>query len=129
MNQKKVTYMLDKKSIRNVERLSLLSDISMSKVVSNCIEFGLQDLLEAYNFSDRKPIIGIIRKRKGTTKKSFTLPVKNIQILNWFSEKMDVKKSILLCSLIENFKRAESEKLSKEIEDFMNFIEEFHATL
>jgi hypothetical protein len=120
---RKVTYTLDKGIIDIIEKRSFLGDISMSKFVSNCIVLGYEMMIDGYYENNKQQLVGVIRKRRNTIPKTFTLPIDVIDTLNFFSDKLDVKKSHLVRCCIRNFEIEESERLSKQIDELMKSVE------
>jgi hypothetical protein len=102
-----------------IDRGSFIETIPKSTYLSLCIQCGYEMMLEDYNDNDKKPLVGIARKRKDTIPKTFTLPIDVVDTLSWFSHKLDVKKSHLVRCCILDFERKESEKLSQQIEELM----------
>ena len=118
-NNKKVTYTLDQRIINIIENRSYLSDQSQSRWLSNCIQLGFQMMVDDYCDNDKQPLVGAKRKRPNTIAKTFTLPTDVITTLNWFSEKLGMKKSHLVIGAVLNYERLESEKLSQQIDELM----------
>ena len=116
---KKVTYTLNRDIINMIDRGSFIETIPKSTYLSLCIQSGYEMMLEDYNDNDKKPLVGVARKRKGTIPKTFTLPIDVADTLSWFSHKLDVKKSHLVRCCILDFEKKESEKLSQQIEELM----------
>jgi hypothetical protein len=123
-NKKKVTYTLDQRIINIIENRSYLSDQSQSRWLSNCIQLGFQMMVDDYNENDKQPLVGAKRKRPNTIPKTFTLPMDVITTLNWFSEKLVMKKSHLVIGCVLNFEKMESEKLSQQIKELMDSVED-----
>ncbi len=76
-------------------------------------------MVDDYYDNNKQPLVGAKRKRHHTTPKTFTLPIDVINTLSWFSEKLGMKKSHLVVGSVLNFERAESEKLSNQIQQLM----------
>ncbi len=123
-NNKKVTYTLDQRIINIIERRAYLSDIPQSRWLSDCIQLGFQMMVDDYNDNDKQPLVGAKRKRPNTIAKTFTLPMDVITTLNWFSEKLGMKKSHLIIGCVLNYEGAESEKLSQQIKKLMDSFED-----
>jgi hypothetical protein len=122
VNHKKVTYTLDQRVINIIERRSYLTDLSQSRWLSNCIQLGLEMMVDDYYDNDKKPLVGAKRKRPNSIPKTFTLPKGIINTLSWFSEKLDVKKSHLVIGCVLNFEKIESEKLYLQIDELMKSV-------
>lgn len=122
---KKVTYTLEKSIVDVIYKRSLFENIPQSQYVSFCIQKGYSLMVDEYSESGGKPIKSIT-KRFGTIPKTFTLPNEVVEVVNWFSDKMSVKRSHLVSALIVDFEREmqreEDEKLSQQIDDLMNMV-------
>jgi len=129
MENKKVTYTLGQRVINIIERRSYLSDISQSQWLSNCIQLGFQMMVDDYKDNNEQPLVGSKKKRLNTIPKTFNLPMDVITTLNWFSEKLGMKKSHLVIGCVLNFERAESEKLSQQIKELMDSASEYESNL
>ena len=123
---KKVCYTFEKSIIDVIENRSRLENIPKSKILLFYIQSGYEMIYEEFENSDGKPI-KTIRKRKNTIPKNYTLPLDCLEVIDFFSEKLDVKKSHLVMSCVVNFerelKRKENEKLTKDIDDLMDEME------
>lgn len=84
-------------------------------------------MVDEYKDSGGKPIPSI-RKRFGTVPKTFTLPNEVVEVINWFSDMMSVKRSHLVSALIVDFerelKKKEDERLSQQIDELMKLMDE-----
>ncbi|MCN4144008.1 MAG: hypothetical protein LC437_02720 [Thiohalomonas sp.] len=127
VNHKKVTYTLDQRVINIIERKSYLTDLSQSRWLSNSIQLGFEMMVDDYYDNDKKPLVGAKRKRPNTIPKTFTLPTDVVTTLNWFSEKLGMKKNHLVSASILNFEKTEEEKLDKKIDDLMKSVEEAYS--
>ena len=116
---KKVTYTLDQSVIEIIKNRSFIDSISMSKFLSLCIQSTYDLMIDEYYENNKQPLDGIIRKKKHTVPKTFTLPINVESNLSWFSEKLGVKKSHLVSASIINFDKTESEELSQQIDELM----------
>ncbi len=123
VKHKKVTYTLNKRAINTIERCSFLSDVPMSKFVSHCIELSYEMMIDDYYDNDKQPLVGAKKKRSNTIAKTFTLPIDVIRILEFFSDKLGMKKSHLVSASILNYEQMESEKLSQQIKELMDSAE------
>ncbi|GEM_PF-1362907 len=129
VNYKKVTYTLDQRIINIIERRSYLTDHSQSRWLSNCIQLGFQMMVDDYNDNNEQPLVGSKKKRLNTVPKTFTLPTDVITTLNWFSEKLGMKKSHLVIGCVLNYEKMESEKLSQQIDELMDSAEEHSSPI
>ena len=120
---KKVTYTLSQRVINIIERGSFLSDLPMSRWLSNCIQYGYSMMVDDYYDNGKQPLVGLQRKRSGTIPKTFTLPTDVVETLCWFSEKLQMKKSHIVAAAVLNYQRAESERLSLQIKELMESAE------
>jgi hypothetical protein len=120
---KKCTYTLDRRVINIIERRSFLCDISKSKLVSNCIELGYQMMVNDYYDNDKQPLVGVKKKRRNTTPITLSLGVDVLRNLEWFSDKLGMKKSHLVSASIINYEQIESDKLEKQIDKLMKSVE------
>jgi len=84
-------------------------------------------MADEYSESGGKPIKSLT-KRFGAVPKTFTLPIGVVEILNWFSDMLSVKRSHLVSALIVDFesemKRKEDEKISQQIDALMKIVDE-----
>ena len=59
--------------------------------------------------------------------KFYTLPFDCLEVLNFFSKKLDVKKSHLIMCCVVNFerelKKKEDEKITQQIDELMNLVD------
>ena len=102
-SHKKVTYTLPKAVINTVEKRSILSESTMSRWLSDCIQNGYEMMIDGYYDNGKRPLVGIKRKRNGTVPKTFSVPIKVSNTLSWFSKTLDVKTSHLVALCILNF--------------------------
>jgi hypothetical protein len=116
VNHKKVTYTLDQRVINIIERRSFLDDLSQSRWLSNCIQLGFEMMADDYYGNDFKSLVGAKRKRPKTIPKTFTLPLDVVTTLNWFSDKLVVKKSHLVIGCVLNHEKIVFEELYKKID-------------
>ena len=121
---KKVTYTLDQRTIGIISRYSFLDDISKSKFVSICVQLSYEMMIDDDDDDDKEQFNGVKKKRKNTTPITFTLPIDVLRNLDWFSGKLDMKKSHLVSASILNYEQKESEKLSQKIDDLMRSSEQ-----
>lgn len=123
VNHKKVTYTLEQRVINIIERRSFLSNISQSRWLSNCIMLGFEMMVDDYYDNNKQPLVGAPSKRRHTIAKTFTLPSDVVTSLNWFSEKLGMKKSHLVTASVLSFEKMEEQKLRQHIDELMaNFM-------
>ena len=124
---KKVTYTLEKSIVDVIHKRSLFENIPQSQLVSFYIQNGYSLMVDEYKDSGGKPIPSI-RKRFGTVPKTFTLPNEVVEVINWFSDMMSVKRSHLVSALKVDFerelKKKEEERLSQQIDELMKLMDE-----
>ena len=124
---KKVTYTFEKYIIDAIEERSVLEKISKSELLSFYIQSAYEMMMEEYTESGGKPI-KTIKKRYNTIPKTFTISTEILDVIDFFSEKLDVKKSHLVSASVLAFEREavrkEQEKLSQEIDELMNLASE-----
>lgn len=118
---KKVAYMLDDRAVATLHEMSIVEKKSTSKILADCIKRGYGTMLE----DDKKPYNYTTgKRRKNTIRKTFSLPIDIVDELNWFSEKLGMKKSHLVVRCVMNYERPKSElaQIDKIMEDFLNFL-------
>ena len=124
---KKVTYTFEKSIIDVIQKRSMIENISKSKLLSFYIQSGYGLMVDEYYESNQQPI-KTIRKRKNTIPQTFTISTDILDVIDFFSKKLDVKKSHLVMSCVVNFerefKRKEDERLSQQIDDLMKIVDE-----
>ena len=120
VNHKKVTYTLSQRAINIIERRSFLSNQSQSRWLSQCIQLGFEMMVDDYYDNNKQPLVGAPSKRRHTIPKTFTLPSDVVTSLNWFSEKLGMKKSHLVTASVLSFEKMEEEKLRNHIDELMN---------
>lgn len=121
IKSKKVAYTLDQKVIDIINELSIVEKKSTSKILAACIKRGYGTMLE----DDKKPYNYTTgKRRKNTIRKTFSLPIDIVDELNWFSEKLGMKKSHLVVCCVMNYERPKNElaQIDKIMEDFLNFL-------
>lgn len=123
---KKVCYTLEKFVVDIIEKRSLMENIPKSNILLFYIQNGYELMYEELESSNGKPIKSI-RKRKNTIPKFYTLPFDCLEVLNFFSKKLDVKKSHLIMCCVVNFerelKKKEDEKITQQIDELMNLVD------
>ena len=119
LNSKKVAYTLDQKVIDLIAEKSSLEKKTKSEYLADCIKTGYEMMLEDYQENDEKPLNCPIKRRKNAIRKTFTLPIKIIDELNWFSEKLGMKKShLVVCCVLDAIrKESEEHKTTEELID------------
>ncbi len=126
IKSKKVAYTLDQKVIDIINELSFVEKKSKNKCLANCITRGYGTMLEDYYDNDKKPYNYTTgKKRKNTRRKTFSLPIDIVDELNWFSEKLGMKKSHLIIFCVLNYERPKSnlESIDKIMDDFVAMLE------
>lgn len=109
-SKKKVCYTLSKEVIDMIEERYISENMSKSDYLSKCIEYGYEMMEEACD--EEEPYCST-KKSKNTIGKTFNLPMKVIDKLNYFSEKLGVKKSHLACCCVLNFEYETKAKVDK----------------
>lgn len=99
-NKKKVCYTLSKEVIDMIEKRYISENISKSDYLSKCVEYGYEMMEEA---CDEESPYCSTKNLKNTIGKTFTFSMKVINQLNYFSEKLGVKKSHLVGCCVLNF--------------------------
>jgi hypothetical protein len=102
MMNKKVTYTLPKAIINTIEKRSFLADVPMSRLVSESIQNGYEMMVDSLYNNDKKPLVGIRRRRNGTIPKTFSMPIKVVDTLRWFSKTLNVRTSHLVTVCVLN---------------------------
>ena len=118
-SHKKVTYTLPKAIINTIEKKSFLSDSTMSKWLSDCIQNGYWILTDGYYDNGKRPLVGIRRRRNGTIPKTFTVPIKVANTLSWFSKALNVRNSHLVTVCVLNTEWENVDGKSQRLEDLM----------
>ena len=101
-SNKKVTYTLPKRIINIVEKRSFLSEITMSRWLSDCILNGYEMMIDGYYDNDKQPLEVGKRRRNGTLPKTFTVPIKVVETLSWFSKTLNIRTSHLVTVCVLN---------------------------
>ena len=99
---KKVTYTFEKSIIDIIEKRSMIENISKSKLLSQYIKNGYEIMIDEYYKNNKQPIKSI-KKRKNTIPKTFTISTEILDVIDFFSKKLDIKKSHLIMSCVVNF--------------------------
>jgi hypothetical protein len=115
-SKKKVCYTLRKEVIDIIEKRYISENMSKSDYLSKCIEYGYEMMEEEACVTE--PLDYSIKRFENTIGKTFTLPIEVINQLNYFSEKLDMKKSHLACCCVLNFEYETKEKYMTEIDKF-----------
>lgn len=126
IKSKKVAYTLDQKVIDIINELSIVEKKSKNKCLADCITRGYGTMLEDYYENDKKPYNYTTgKRRKNTRRKTFSLSRDIVDELNWFSEKLGMKKSHLVVRCVLNFERPKSEldQIDKIMDDCVNMLE------
>ena len=126
-HHKKVTYTLKPSVIEMIERRSLLTNISKSKLVSHYIVSGFDMMVDEYYENNKQPL-NVVKKMNDNIPMTFTISTDILDVIDFFSDKLDVKKSHLVMSCVVNFerelKKREEEKLNQQIYELMELVEE-----
>jgi hypothetical protein len=125
-SHKKVTYTLPKAVINTVEKRSILSESTMSRWLSDCIQNGYEMLTDGYYDNGKQPLVGICGRRNGTIPKTFTVPIKVVETLRWFSKTLNVRTSHLVAVCILNFDYRKFEGKSQRLEDLLRMMDEIY---
>ena len=121
-NHKKVTYTLPYAIIQTIEKRSFLSDSTMSRWLSDCIQNGYEMMLDG--LYDKQPLVGFRRRRNGTIPKTFTVPIKVVDTLKWFSKTLNVKISHLVTICVLNSECGNSDGKSYQLKDLLRIADE-----
>ena len=126
IKSKKVAYTLSPDVINLIDQKSALEKKSTSKCLADCIKRGYGTMLEDYYDNDEKPYNYTTgKRRKNTIRKTFSLPIDIVDELNWFSEKLGMKKSHLVVRCVLNYERPKSnlDQIDKIMDDFASILE------
>ena len=126
IKSKKVAYTLSPDVINLIDQKSALEKKSTSKCLADCINRGYGTMLEDYYDNDEKPYNYTTgKRRKNTIRKTFSLPIDIVDELNWFSEKLGMKKSHLVVRCVLNYERPKSnlDQIDKIMDDFASILE------
>ncbi len=126
IKNKKVAYTLDQKVIDIINELSIVEKKSKSKCLADCIKRGYGTMLEDYQANNEKPYNYTTgKRRKNTRRKTFSLSRDIVDELNWFSEKLGMKKSHLVVRCVMNYERPKSnlDQIDKIMDDFATSLE------
>ena len=126
IKSKKVAYTLDDRAIAILNEMSFVEKKSKSKCLADCITRGYGTMLEDYYDNDEKPYNYTTgKRRKNTRRKTFSLSRDIVDELNWFSEKLGMKKSHLVVRCVMNYERpkTELESIDKIMDDFVAMLE------
>jgi hypothetical protein len=104
--------------------ISWISDINKSRWVSNCIQTSFDMLVDGFYENNKQPLVGIRRRRNGTIPKTFTLPLKIANTLNWFAKTLNVRKSHLVTVCVLNSEYGDLEGKSHRLENLMRIADE-----
>lgn len=125
VDRKKVCYTLDRKVIDLIDQRSALEKKTKSQVVTDCIKYGYSIMMGEYKSNGRKPLSNVDKKREKTIPRSYTIPLDVIETLDFFSDKLGMKKSHLVLGCVMNFENRT--KASDNIDDLMDFIIEYYG--
>lgn len=110
VERKKVCYTLEQKAIDKIDQLSGLKKRAKSKYLSDCIKYSCKKMMKEYcdmgsdndvNNEKKSFNYDIKNRTSGTIPKTFILPINVIEDLNWFSEKLGMKKShLVFCCIL-----------------------------
>jgi hypothetical protein len=123
-NHKKVTYTLPYAIIQTIEKRSFLSDSTMSRWLSDCIQNGYEMMIDGYYDNDKQPLMGIRRKLKRTVPKTFSIPNNVFETLSWFSKTLNIRTSHLVTVCVLDFDNRNSEGKSLRMEELMKMMNE-----
>lgn len=126
IKSKKVAYTLSPDVISLINQMSFVEKKSKSKCLADCIKRGYGTMLEDYYDNDKKPYNYTTgKRRKNTIRKTFYLQLDLVDELNWFSEKLGMKKSHLIIFCVLNYERPKSnlDQIDKIMEDCVNQLE------
>lgn len=125
---KRVTYTLKEVDVDIINHYSKLYNLPKSKFVSLCIEYGfrfMEEELEEFRNNDDESLYIRSRKFSDTTPKTFTLPKDIIDMLNYYSKELKVKKSHLVgVSIYLMYEKIKEDENKKHQKDMDNQIEE-----
>ena len=126
-SHKKVTYTLPKAIINTVEKRSILSESTMSRWLSDCIQNSYEMIIDGYYDNGKQPLVGIKRRRNGTISKTFSVPIKVADTLSWFSKTLNVRTShlVTVCVLHSEYGNLEGKQ---RLEDLMKVANRLDTT-
>ena len=125
-SNKKVTYTLPKRIINIVEKRSFLTNSTMSRWLSNCIQSSYEMMIDGYYDNDKQPLEVGKRRRNGTLPKTFTVPIKVVETLSWFSKTLNIRTSHLVTVCVMDFDNRNSEGKSLRMEELMKMMDEIY---
>jgi hypothetical protein len=131
--KKKVMFTLPQPIIDGIEKRVLLNSsltqrVTYSDVVTMYLEYGFMEMKTELNernqMENPPPMYEIPKKVPNTIPKTYNIPIQTYDNLNFYSNKLGVKKSHLVTVCCKMFERDEDKRLSNQIKELMDSVDE-----
>jgi len=125
-NNLRVTYTLHPNIVNIINHFSEYYNLSKSKFVSLCIEYGfefMEEELEEFKGGGYDDFYKGSKKINDTQPTTLTLPKDLLERLNYYSTELGVKKSHLVNGSVYLIYEDIQQKLSDDIDDLMKSVE------